>query len=155
MGIASHSRVSWLWKISALSLCFHKVSLVSINWTNLQVVRSHARKLQNSVDKICIQLLECFHAWLSLVWGCTPYLKSIFDNLLNAHPNCQGWDQDLLGQVNNKQSLILKIPKTFMFLFKWCVLQCFPQIPYCHYNLKTGRYKHRPKLSRPRPRSRP
>ena len=24
-----------------------------------------------------------------------------------------------------------------MFLFKWCVLQCFTQIPYCHYNLKT------------------
>ena len=51
-----------------------------------------------------------------------------------------GWKK----QVNNKQSLILKIPKTFMFLFKWCALQCFPQIPYCHYNLKTGRYKHRP-----------
>ena len=50
-----------------------------------------------------------------------------------------GWKK----QVNNKQSLILKIPKTFMFLFKWCVLQCFTQIPYCHYNLKTGRYKHR------------
>ena len=47
-----------------------------------------------------------------------------------------GWKK----QVNNKQSLILKIPKTFMFLFKWCVLQCFTQIPYCHYNLKTGRY---------------
>ena len=32
-----------------------------------------------------------------------------------------------------------------MFLFKWCVLQCFTQIPYCHYNLKTCRYKHRKK----------
>ena len=62
-----------------------------------------------------------------------------------------GWKK----QVNNKQSLILQIPKTFMFLFKWCVLQCFTQIPYCHYNLKTGRYKHRSKLSRPRPRPRP
>ena len=50
-----------------------------------------------------------------------------------------GWKK----QVNNKQFLILKIPKTFMFLFKWCVLQCFTQIPYCHYNLKTCRYKHR------------
>ena len=42
-----------------------------------------------------------------------------------------GWKK----QVNDKQSLILKIPKTFMFLFKWCVLQCFTQIQYCHYNL--------------------
>ena len=51
-------------------------------------------------------------------------------------------DYRMKKQVNNKQSLILKIPKTFMFLFKWCVLQCFTQIPYCHYNLKTGRYNN-------------
>ena len=52
-------------------------------------------------------------------------------------------DYRMKKQVNNKQSLILKIPKTFMFLFKWCVLQCFTQIPYCHYNLKTGRYEYK------------
>ena len=69
------------------------------------------------------------YAWYIYTSHCVPKKESLR----------LGWKK----QVKNEQSLILKIPKTFMFLFKLCVLQCFTQIPYCHYNLKTCRYKHR------------
>ena len=51
---------------------------------------------------------------------------------------------DLTSFQSARQSVeLLSVLASAIYLFKWCVLQCFTQIQYCHYNLKTGRYKHR------------